>query len=199
MNLDITSSGVQIENPKLISIKFTNLGNILIDKLDWEAPMKFEFTEGTRILNCNITEKSNTNIVCITSYNDRSVSIEFGSLNPNDSITIDIIIDSESFDFNEFYRIKGVGEIEHREYIIRTKDVFRVIGIGILQILAGIALFILMIFLIYQLYQFMGAVIPEDIKVIFGKILRFIILIFFLLAFIVGAINYVIERSKRKI
>lgn len=199
LDLDITSSGVQIENPKLISIKFTNLGNILIDKLDWEAPMKFVFSKDTKILNCFISEKSNENIVCFTSYEGSTVSIKFGSLNPIDSITIDIILDSESFEFKEYYRIRGVDKIEHKEYVIRTKDVFKVIGIGTFQILAGVALFILMIFLIYQLFQFIGALIPEGIKDIIGKIIVWFILISFLVGFIVGVINYVLERSKRKI
>lgn len=199
LNLDITSSGVQLVNPKLISFKFTNLGNIIIEKLDWEAPMKFVFSKDTKILNCFISEKSNENIVCFTSYEGSTVSIEFGSLNPIDSITIDIILDSESFEFKEYYRIKGVDKIEHKEYIIRTKDVFKVIGIGTFQILVGVALFILMIFLIYQLFQFIGALIPEGIKDIIGKIIVWFILISFLVGFIVGVINYVLERSKRKI
>lgn len=200
--LDVSSDGDQLLNPKIVSFKFTNLGQVMIDALDWESPMKFVFDESCPILNCYVSEKSNENIICNINANGKEIVVSFGTLHSKDSVTVDVLIDSKILVYKEYYRIKGINEIEHRETIIYTKDVFKAIfkGFGnLLMGIVGIGLIVLIIYLIGKAFSLIGSFIPENIKTWIGAIFGLL----FLLAIIVGIINgvyqYIIENAKRKI
>jgi hypothetical protein len=154
--LDLFYKGIAIENPKIISWKFTNTGDLSIENSDWESPLEIVFSDA-KILNTFISEKRKNNILCTTQSNDNVLLIDFGLLNKHDFLIIEVLLDSKNIEYKVNCRIKNIEDIENKEYYINPFGIIKSglaiifafgIGIGFAKLILLLPYWIVILLLI---------------------------------------------------
>ena len=81
-----------VENVHLVSIRLINSGNQPISIEDFARPINIKLGSNTNILTCEVLEKNPKDLDIVISKMQNSVKIQPLLLNPNDSLTLNILL-----------------------------------------------------------------------------------------------------------
>ncbi|ABX04006.1 hypothetical protein Haur_1361 [Herpetosiphon aurantiacus DSM 785] len=109
--IQITFDGTPVEDVRLILLEITNDGDIPIIKSDYEMPITIEIDNQEQILSANIVDVSPENLTIPLSVTNKRITLDPVLLNPEDKITIKILINNQS-NINISSRIIGINNIK---------------------------------------------------------------------------------------
>ncbi len=135
--LKILYKGKVVKNVSLLVIKLMNTGNVPIISSDYERNVELVFNNCDKILSAEISESTPSNLSGEIYLSEKSVGLKPLLLNPNDSITLKILL-SGSLDFFINGRIVGINKIGKKAYEIKWLSVIMFLGLGLFM--AGLLL-----------------------------------------------------------
>jgi len=104
-----------VEGLEGVTVRIQNTGREPIEKGDYERPVTVVFGEGAQILKAEIAEEKPDEIEAAITVNDSSVQLTPTLLNPEDSVTISVLLTQFEKDKPDVDgRIVGVRRIEER-------------------------------------------------------------------------------------
>jgi hypothetical protein len=106
-DLVVTYKGKPIDNIKLYHFHITNVGEVPIDKSDFELGPIIDFSNPT-VIDAKITRLEPTDVqaTALTSPDKVGVRLE-GEFRVNEDIAVDILFSGDPGEFKNRYRIKG--------------------------------------------------------------------------------------------
>lgn len=101
-----------VENVYLVSIRLINSGNQPISIDDFARPINIQLGSNTKILTCEVLEQNPKDLDVSILKMQNSFEIQPLLLNPNDSLTLSILLSDYREELEVSARVKGVRNIE---------------------------------------------------------------------------------------
>lgn len=101
-----------VENVHLVSIRLINSGNQPISIEDFARPINIKLGSNTNILTCEVLEKNPKDLDIVISKMQNSVKIQPLLLNPNDSLTLNILLSDYRGGLEVSARVRGISNIK---------------------------------------------------------------------------------------
>ena len=150
-----------VENVHLVSIRFINSGNQPISIDDFARPINIQLGSNTNILTCEVLEQNPKDLdVSILKMQNR-LEIQPLLLNPNDSLTLNILLSDYRGGLEVSARVRGISNIE----VYREPESIK-------------SIFLFLLFVLLLILNFINAVSKNKIGSFFGIDGQNLVLIF---------------------
>lgn len=111
-DIQLSYKGTVVEGVKFLLLRIFNSGNLPIVSADYDKPIRIEFGKETQVLTAEVIKKNPPNLQSMITIEDRVVTLFPTLLNPEDSITIKMLVTKYEEGLQVNSRIIGVSRIE---------------------------------------------------------------------------------------
>ncbi|MDD5241011.1 MAG: hypothetical protein PHG47_04705 [Sulfuricella sp.] len=111
-DLKLVMDGKELVNPYLSVLRITNVGTKPILSKDFEAPFELHLGQGNTPVRVKVTAKSPPDIQAEIDLADHAIHLKPTLLNPQDSLTVEILSTGGAPSFSTKTRIAGIGAVQ---------------------------------------------------------------------------------------
>lgn len=106
----ITYDNKPVKRPHIFSARLVNIGNKPIETRDIEKPVLLRFKSAS-VLDVKIKERIPSNILVNAAFEEDTVTLDHGLLNPGDNIAFEVLFDGDPGWPDASARISGINEL----------------------------------------------------------------------------------------
>ena len=113
--LEIKYDNVKLENPHIVGVKFTNSGDVPIERQDFDSQLHIVFDENVRVLGHKFVKVKPEEIELVSTIKNHQIFINPTLLNAGDSFILEVLLDGKDTDFAASARISGIDSLAQKE------------------------------------------------------------------------------------
>jgi len=138
--VNVTFDGSPVPDVRLAVVRVVNSGNVPIEKQDFERPVSFTFGKETKgkILDAIVAQTTPPGMGAAIIQNGNTVAIKPALLNPNDSITLRVLLTGGDWQIEADARVVGVPEIVKADFSQQQKRTGNLRWLAAIPVIVGL-------------------------------------------------------------